>query len=207
MIFYPEHLKHKWPENGAVSYYDIIQQPTYRLNNANPAWRYALFYAKITLAHLIICVVITTVLLAITGTTESPTAILPTSLQSWTTFLGITSALLAAIQFAPQLIHTYELKLVGALSIPTMVIQIPGTGMMVAGIALQSSVNWTSWFTYLVSLVMESALLVMCIAWKFRQKRLGIDDFGNRIAPDIVSEEIDAPEAVIEERTLLIERC
>jgi len=39
--------------------------------------------------------------------------------------------------------------------------------------------NWTSWFTYLIAGVMQGALLVLCIAWKYRQRRLGIDDFGN----------------------------
>jgi hypothetical protein len=38
--------------------------------------------------------------------------------QSWATFLGVSSALLAAVQYAPQLWHTYTTKLVGALSIP-----------------------------------------------------------------------------------------
>lgn len=30
---------------------------------------------------------------------------------------------------------------------------------------------------------MQSMLLVMCIAWKRRQRRLGIDDFGNPSEP------------------------
>jgi len=28
---------------------------------------------------------------------------------------------------------------------------------------------------------MQGALLVMCLAWKVRQKQLGVDDFGQRI--------------------------
>lgn len=31
---------------------------------------------------------------------------------------------------------------------------------------------------YAVSAVMQGILLVMCFAWKIRQRRLGIDDFG-----------------------------
>jgi hypothetical protein len=31
---------------------------------------------------------------------------------------------------------------------------------------------------FAVSGIMQTALLVMCIAWKFRQRRLRIDDFG-----------------------------
>jgi len=58
--------------------------------------------------------------------------------QSWATLLGVTSAILAAIQYAPQLIHTYRFKLVGALSIPMMCIQSPGAVLMILGIALRS---------------------------------------------------------------------
>lgn len=55
----------------------------------------------------------------------------------WATFLGIASALLAALQYAPQLVHTYRLRLVGALSIPMMLIQSPGAVFMVLSIALR----------------------------------------------------------------------
>ena len=41
--------------------------------------------------------------------------------------------------------------------------------------------NWTSWFTFLVAGIMQGGLLAMCVMWKFRQRRLGIDDFGNLV--------------------------
>lgn len=34
------------------------------------------------------------------------------------------------------------------------------------------------WLMYAVSAVMQACLLLMCFAWKIRQRRLGIDDFG-----------------------------
>lgn len=34
------------------------------------------------------------------------------------------------------------------------------------------------WGVYAVSAVMQASLLFMCFAWKIRQHRLGIDDFG-----------------------------
>ncbi|KIJ90352.1 hypothetical protein K443DRAFT_116712, partial [Laccaria amethystina LaAM-08-1] len=49
----------------------------------------------------------------------------------------VSSALLAAIQYAPQLLHTYKAKVVGALSIPMMLIQSPGAVLMVLSIALR----------------------------------------------------------------------
>ena len=32
---------------------------------------------------------------------------------------------------------------------------------------------------FAVSGIMQAMLLIMCICWKYRQNRLGIDDFGN----------------------------
>ena len=60
-----------------------------------------------------------------------------TQLELWATFLGVSSATLAALQYAPQIVHTYRLKLVGALSIPMMLIQTPGAIFMVLSIALR----------------------------------------------------------------------
>ena len=65
-------------------------------------------------------------------------------LQLWTMFLGVTSALLAAFQYIPQIAHTWGIKLVGALSIPMMCIQTPGAVLMVLSIALRPGTNWTS---------------------------------------------------------------
>jgi PQ loop repeat len=58
-------------------------------------------------------------------------------IQLWATFLGVTSAVLAVIQYLPQLIKTYRMKLVGAISIPMMCIQSPGSILMVLSIALR----------------------------------------------------------------------
>lgn len=64
-----------------------------------------------------------------------------TVLDSWATFLGVSSASLAALQYAPQIAHTYRLKLVGALSIPMMLLQTPGAVFMVLSIALRYADN------------------------------------------------------------------
>jgi len=58
-------------------------------------------------------------------------------IQTWATFLGVSSAILAATQYAPQIYHTYHSKLVGALSIKMMLIQTPGTIFMIVSIALR----------------------------------------------------------------------
>lgn len=76
--------------------------------------------------------------------TASPEVPLPENVLRWATFQGVSSALLAAVQYAPQLVHTYRMKLVGALSIPMMLIQSPGAILMVTSIALRPGTNWTS---------------------------------------------------------------
>jgi hypothetical protein len=39
--------------------------------------------------------------------------------------------------------------------------------------------------TYATAGLMQGSLLVMCLLWKARQSRLRIDDFGNKIGPDV----------------------
>jgi len=122
-----------------------------------------------------------------------------TQISIWATFLGVTSAILSAVQYMPQLMHTYRLKLVGALSIPMMVIQSPGAVFMVLSIALRPGTNWTTWLTYAVAGVMQGSLLIMCIFWRARQHRLRIDDFGNPLEPSsALEDEADSPVSVIQ---------
>jgi hypothetical protein len=68
------------------------------------------------------------------GTEASPDSV---RLTWWATFLGVSSTLLAAFQYLPQIVHTFRHKLVGALSIPMMLIQTPGAILMVTSIALR----------------------------------------------------------------------
>lgn len=53
---------------------------------------------------------------------------------------------------------------------------------------------------YLVTGVLQGALLTMCLLWRSRQRRLGIDDWGRKL--DSHGEEVDE---VPGERTRLIE--
>jgi uncharacterized protein with PQ loop repeat len=68
---------------------------------------------------------------------SDPTGSVPPQLHMWATFLGVSSAVLAALQYAPQIVHTYRLKLVGALSVPMMMIQTPGGIIMVISIIVR----------------------------------------------------------------------
>ena len=69
--------------------------------------------------------------------TSSSDAYPPKAVELWAGFLGVTSAALAVIQYAPQIYTTWKLKLVGALSIPMMCIQTPGAVLMVTNLAIR----------------------------------------------------------------------
>ena len=157
-------------------------------------------------------------------TTSAPDPTYAThQISLWATFLGVSSALLAALQYAPQIVHTYRMKLVGALSIKMMLIQSPGALFMVLSIALRSVLiilrRWyctdhfldqarigpvrplqrkygitlltllLAWIPYAVAGVMQATLLIICLSWKARQLKLGIDDFGNALFNDSSSQD------------------
>jgi hypothetical protein len=66
-------------------------------------------------------------------------------------------------------------------------IQTPGTIVFMIALWLTSpDLGITAYLPYTVTLVLQGILLGMCLAFKARQKKLGIDDWGNSI---IVGEE------------------
>ena len=160
MIYYPSRLR--YIENGAE---ESELQPLLHTKTRvkSTEWVLSIVVAWITAIHLFalllflpvnklnktqcfsVFLFITTVYLLSTSSL-SPDGALPPLISSWATFLGVSSALLATVQYAPQLLHTYRMKLVGALSIHMMLIQTPGGVLMVTSIALRKGTNWTSAF-------------------------------------------------------------
>lgn len=191
MKFYPSRMKYIDPNVETYS------QRNVKTSVRSSEWRFSLFCAWLTFAHLYIilaplfqllmpwfdfslfCGATTLCLLSITGSQSSPPTVLPSVMQSWGTVLGVTSAILAAIQYTPQLIHTYRMKLVGALSIPMMCMQSPGAVLMILGIALR----WVLW------LFTELTPFDSCFqSWYKLDKLVSISGCGNYagLAPRVV---------------------
>lgn len=173
MIYYPARLKHV---DINIPAHDTLPPQHVKTKLWSDEWRLSVNLSWVIAIHLAFITFVTFFLL-FTRIPE-PSGEVPRQISMWATLLGVSSALLAAIQYAPQLLRTYRLKLVGALSIPMMILQSPGAAIMSISIALRPGTNWTSWAMYAVSGIMQAALLAMCIVWKFRQRRLKIDDFG-----------------------------
>ncbi|SPC65018.1 uncharacterized protein UHOD_00063 [Ustilago sp. UG-2017b] len=100
----------------------------------------------------------------------------------WAAFLGSSATLLAAGQYLPQIVHTARTKLVGSLSIPMMCLQVPGSAIFVYSLSLQPGTDWSSLAAYVLTGALQLVLLVLCIAWRFRQRRAGVDDYGRPLA-------------------------
>ncbi|KDQ32676.1 hypothetical protein PLEOSDRAFT_1032971, partial [Pleurotus ostreatus PC15] len=218
MIYYPSHLKYVAANEHEDNHDTRPSSSPIKKPMKRAEWSLSIILSWVVVVHIIL-ISFTTFFLLLTATpSPSPSLPLPKQVLSWATFLGVSSAILAAIQYAPQIAHTYRHKVVGALSIPMMCIQTPGAILMVTSIALRPGTNWTSWITFAVAGVMQGTLLVMCIFWKVRQQRLGIDDFGHSLASPTAALEsavetdlrahsdsrIDAAQAEDSERTPLL---
>ncbi|KAH9974375.1 hypothetical protein BGW80DRAFT_1436912 [Lactifluus volemus] len=195
IIYFPPHLKYvTFDIEGDES------QPPERIktNLKSDSWRLSIVLSWIVFIHLAFCTFVTFMLLSSSPSDPSGSQ---RQLHMWATFLGISSAVLAALQYAPQIVHTYRLKLVGALSVPMMMIQTPGGIIMVISIMIRPGTNWTSWIMFLVAAIMQGILLVMCLVWKVRQRKNHIDDFGHPLTdrplpePPITDDEDSIDEA------------
>lgn len=175
MKYYPPDLKYDHRALTAPEFEADVDSPLVaKPRSYSKEWRLSIFVSWVVVLHLAISILITFFLLATTPSSPVPAP----AIERWATFLGVTSGLLAAVQYAPQILRTYRLRVVGALSIPMMIIQSPGGVVMAVSIAMRPGTDWTSWLMYAVSAVMQAILLIMCFTWKARQHRLRIDDFG-----------------------------
>ena len=168
MIYYPEHLKYVELDLERTP---LLPPIHVKIPVKSDEWRISIIVAWIAAAHLYVFalsyagvealilpsafVSITTTYLLATSPASPSGSPYPT-IAAWATFLGVSSAMLAAVQYAPQLLHTYRTKLVGALSIPMMMIQTPGGILMVTSIALRPGTNWTSGVSFFPRLRMLS---------------------------------------------------
>ncbi|GAA5829901.1 hypothetical protein JCM5353_006108 [Sporobolomyces roseus] len=154
----------------------------------SPSYRHSLSYFFLVLLHLLLTF-LTTSILIITLPGEPADDSQPTrrehpserAVRVWATTLGLLAVALGCAQYAPQLILTARKKLVGSLSIPMMLLQTPGSFVFVWTLAIRPGVDFTGWAPYFVTGILQGTLLILCLFFKRRQTRLGIDDWGNEL--------------------------
>ncbi|KAI8329707.1 hypothetical protein BC941DRAFT_442181 [Chlamydoabsidia padenii] len=169
LVYFPEDKKRTgtWHRPNALH----LELPTTLSSNISEEWKINLVIAALCLGHLAFSFVISVCLLVFVGGPDDHEL---TNL--WAGFLGVFSMILAAMQYFPQIWKTWKRKSVGALSIPMMMLQTPGTALFVYSLVIRPGTNWTAWITYLVTGILQGTLLTLCIVWHFRNKHLGIND-------------------------------
>ncbi|KAL2177660.1 uncharacterized protein P884DRAFT_299530 [Thermothelomyces heterothallicus CBS 202.75] len=124
-----------------------------------PRWQTALLVASLTLLHGLAVIVITGIL----------STVAKEYLPAWANALGVMAALLAAVQYVPQIWTTYHLKHVGSLSIPMMCIQTPGGFLFAASLfARLGWSGWSSWGIFVLTATMQGLLLCLAIYYEVK---------------------------------------
>ena len=144
--------------------YSTSNVPDEELGGKAPRWQTALLVAGLTLLHALLIIIVT----AILG------SVAPGRLPVWANVLGVTAAMLTAVQYLPQIWTTFHLKHVGSLSIPMMCMQTPG-GFLFAG-SLFARLGWEGWSTwgiFLLTAVMQGILLCMAVGYELRARKEG----------------------------------
>ncbi|CAK7264027.1 hypothetical protein SEPCBS119000_000790 [Sporothrix epigloea] len=154
--------------------------PEEEIRQDQPRWQTAVLVAGVCLIHGLVVIVVTAIL----------AAVVPQALSGWANALGLMAALLAAIQYVPQIYTTYHLKHIGSLSIPMMCMQTPG-GVLFAGslFVRLGWAGWSSWGIFLLSAAMQGMLLAMAIYYELQRTHWGhvdgeVGQVGNGDASD-----------------------
>jgi hypothetical protein len=130
-------------------------------NHDHEAWWKAMMVAILGLVWAVGVIVISTAL----------SFSRPDLLTPWAYMLGITAAILAILQYFPQLLETWQLGHAGSLSIPMMLIQTPGSFVWAGSLAARLGKDgWSSWGSFLLTGCLQGCLLAMCITFEVRNK-------------------------------------
>jgi uncharacterized protein with PQ loop repeat len=137
-----------------------------------PTYKTALTVVFTCIAHFTIVLILSAVFLLF----------YPSYVIYWATTLGVGAALLACIQYIPQLWTTWKLQHVMSLSIPMMCIQTPGSFVFAASLFSQYGwQGWSVWGVYCITGVLQGGLLIMGIRfeirdWKARKEAILVED-------------------------------
>lgn len=125
---------------------------------SGPTYRTALVVTGLCLLHAL-----ATIIISVAFELRQPAAV-----PAWANFLGVLAAVLASIQYFPQIYTTFHLRCVGSLSIPMMCIQTPGSLVWAASLAARKGWSgWSIWGVLVVTACLQGTLLTMAIYYEY----------------------------------------
>ncbi|KAH8891170.1 hypothetical protein GQ53DRAFT_608352, partial [Thozetella sp. PMI_491] len=84
---------------------------------------------------------------------------------------GIISAVIAALQYAPQIWTTWKLKHTGSISIPWLIVQTPGGLAAMTALIGRPGTNWTTWLASIGTFIGQFLLLILCCHWAWKDRK------------------------------------
>lgn len=171
LLFFPRSDKHGDSPRSTPS---VREHP--KDSNALPTWKEALIVLYISLAFLIFC--FTGSLMMFFGYRSH--------MRAWANSLGIFGAILAGIQYLPQIYTTWKRQAVGSLSVPMMCMQTPGSFVFAASLyARVGKKGWSVWALFILTGCLQGCLLVMSLWFLWREHKAGLNAQDNDLpAPD-----------------------
>ncbi|ORZ34806.1 hypothetical protein BCR44DRAFT_115801, partial [Catenaria anguillulae PL171] len=144
-------------------------------------WTVSRRIALSVLAYLLLTTTLVALALALTPSphltpSPSPPSSPPTfgqpapELVALAGIFGGIATLMSCLQFLPQIIHTYDAKDPGALSIGTMLMQTPGTLLLIYSLSLRPGTNISTYLSYCVSATCQGTLLVLSLVYLYRKR-------------------------------------
>lgn len=121
------------------------------------------------------------------------------------------AAILASVQYFPQIYTTFRLKAVASLSIPMMCIQTPGGYVWAASLAARlGREGWSTWGIFVITATLQGVMLVLAIYYEYINPQKGRIDLGHgsrserQEDTERVGPASDAPDTTASEETPLL---
>jgi len=92
--------------------------------------------------------------------------------QTWADTLGVGVALLACVQWLPQVLTTWHLKTLGSLSLLSLAISTPYSWIFGISMIMRVGIQgWSVWIVYMLVGTMQLVLIATGVAYKIRDSR------------------------------------
>ncbi|KAJ5683304.1 hypothetical protein N7462_006469 [Penicillium macrosclerotiorum] len=146
-----------------VIYFPRATSPTDPVASVSSSPRGSTYRTALAITAICLLHALATIIISVAFAIRQPTA-----LHAWANFLGILAAILASIQYFPQIYTTFRLRCVGSLSIPMMCIQTPGSLVWAASLAAREGIKgWSIWGVLVVTACLQGTLLAMAIYFEY----------------------------------------